>query len=130
MLGNRGRDTRPELALRSRLHRSGFRYRVDRSIALDDGRVRPDLVFVSARVAVFVDGCFWHGCPAHGTSPRRNSSYWAPKLATNRQRDARQREALQRAGWLVPRRPEHEDPAVVAEMVATAVRGRRRSSSS
>src|SRR4051795_8217579 len=87
MQANRSRDTGPEVILRSRLHSLGLRFRKHRAIVAGELRVRPDIVFVSARVAVFVDGCFWHGCPEHGTSPRRNSDYWGPKLQRNARRD-------------------------------------------
>src|SRR4051794_14605351 len=99
MLANRGRDTRPELALRSILHGMGLRYRVALPIALSGGRVRPDVVFVSARLAVFVDGCFWHGCVVHGTRPVSNSDYWNLKIEQNRERDHRQESGLTAMGW-------------------------------
>lgn len=75
MRGNRRRDTAPELRLRSALHARGWRFRVDLPIAVDGGRARPDLVFTRWRVAVFVDGCFWHSCPVHGRPPLSNSGY-------------------------------------------------------
>jgi DNA mismatch endonuclease (patch repair protein) len=85
MRANRRRDTGPELALRRELHRRGLRYRVDhRPVA--ETRCRVDIVFTRARVAVFVDGCFWHGCPSHGNVPRANREWWAQKLATKRRR--------------------------------------------
>ena len=80
-------------------------------------------MFPRAHVAVFVDGCFWHGCPDHGVSPRVNSDYWRPKLERNRARDQETDAALKTAGWVVVRAWEHEDPAVVAERVQAAVRG-------
>lgn len=124
MRGNRGRDTRPELALRAALHRMGLRYRIDR--APERGlRCRADVVFPRERVAVFVDGCYWHACEVHGRVPSRNSDYWAAKLALNKARDARNNERLEAAGWQVIRAWEHEVPAEVAETVAAAVRGRR-----
>src|SRR5262245_48955304 len=80
------RDTAPELALRRELHRRGFRYRVDASV-LHGVRRRADIVFRSAKVVVFVDGCFWHGCPIHGTWPKANAAFWREKITTNRKRD-------------------------------------------
>lgn len=98
------KDTAAELALRSALHGLGLRYRVNRRI---EGVV-VDVVFSTAKVAVFVDGCFWHGCPLHATFPKSNQSYWLPKLAENKERDQRQSEKLRAAGWTVIRLWEHE----------------------
>src|SRR4051794_30299819 len=81
MRRNRRRDTGPELAVRRLLHHMGLRYRVDHAIRTPHRIVRPDLVFTRVRLAVFVDGCFWHCCPEHGNAPRANTAYWAPKLA-------------------------------------------------
>jgi DNA mismatch endonuclease (patch repair protein) len=89
-------------------------------------RCRVDVVFTRVRVAVFIDGCFWHSCPEHGTSPEVNTEYWAAKLARNRERDARNNEALEAAGWHVVRVWEHEDPEVAAARIAAAVATRRR----
>ena len=108
MRGNRKLDTRPEVRLRSAMHRAGMRYRKWRLIAADDLRVRPDVVFPRQRLAVFVDGCFWHGCPAHGSRPRANPEYWLPKLQRNAERDRRVDAALAAAGWSVVRVWEHE----------------------
>lgn len=115
------RDTAPELALRRELFRRGLRYRVDRPL---DGRRRrrADLTFVSARVVVFVDGCFWHGCPEHGTAPRANAAWWADKLAANAARDADTDAYLRGTGWTVLRFWEHEDPVSVADEVEAVVR--------
>jgi len=107
MQANRRRDTKPELALRSALHRAGYRYRCDLRIDLSDSRVRPDIVFTRQKVAVFVDGCFWHCCPVHGARPKVNQSYWSPKLGTNVERDRRNTSALEREGWKVVRIWEH-----------------------
>lgn len=127
MRGNRGRNTKPEIALRAELHRRGLRYRVDHQIALANMRpVRPDVAFTRWKVAVFVDGCYWHGCPEHGTSPRVNASYWSAKLATNRERDRRQVLALEGAGWHVVRVWEHEEPAEAAERIAQVLALTRR----
>lgn len=122
MQANRRRDTAPELALRSALHRAGFRYRCDFRIDLPGGRVRPDIVFTRRRVAVFVDGCFWHCCPEHGSKPSVNQSYWSPKLARNMERDARNTAWLTEAGWTVVRIWEHEDVASAMGRVAAALR--------
>jgi DNA mismatch endonuclease, patch repair protein len=125
MLGNRSRDTRPELAVRRACHALGLRYRVcARPIA--SWRRTADLVFRPARVAVFVDGCFWHGCPEHSRPVKGNGAYWAAKVAGNRARDEDTVAVLAAAGWLAVRVWEHEDPAEAAALVARAVAGRRR----
>ena len=112
MAANRRRDTAPELKLRSDLHRRGLRFRVDYPIRIEGLRpIRPDIVFSSARVAVFVDGCFWHGCPEHGSAPRTNSSYWLSKLAQTRARDRRTSNVLREAGWTVVRIWEASSPS-------------------
>lgn len=84
--------------------------------------MRPDVVFPVRRVAVFVDGCFWHGCPIHGTQPATNRTYWAQKIEANRHRDASATDALEADGWTVLRFWEHEDAAMAAERVLEAVR--------
>lgn len=108
MSRNARRDTKPERAVRQALHAGGLRFRVDHPLQLDDIRVRPDVVFTRYRVAVFVDGCFWHGCPDHGNVPQRNRAYWVPKLQRNLDRDSRVDGALRQAGWQVVRVWEHE----------------------
>lgn len=123
MQGNRSIDTRPEVALRSELHRIGLRFRKNHR-ALEGVRCRPDIVFRRARLVVFVDGCFWHRCPEHGTSPRANAPYWRVKLDRNVERDRRNDLAFSEAGWAVIRVWEHEDPATAADRVATLVRAR------
>ena len=115
------RDTAPELALRHELHRRGLRYRVDFQPA-PGVRRRADVVFTRARVAVFVDGCFWHSCPAHGTSPRNNGDWWRDKLARTADRDRDTNEGLAAAGWTVVRVWEHEPPVAAADRVEAAVR--------
>ena len=117
MQGNRKRDTRPELALRSELHRRGLRYRVD-TRPLKSLRCRADIVFPRQKVAVFVDGCFWHGCPEHGTSPKTNAAYWSAKIARNVERDRLNEAELSAAGWVVVRVWEHEVPVDVADRIA------------
>ncbi|MEW6581192.1 MAG: very short patch repair endonuclease [Actinomycetota bacterium] len=121
MQGNRRRDTRPEAALSSRLHALGLRYRRDYPVVASGVRVRPDFAFTRANVAVFVDGCFWHGCPEHGNAPRANSDYWRAKLARNCARDERVTAALEAGGWTVVRVWEHEAVDDAAERVAHAV---------
>jgi DNA mismatch endonuclease (patch repair protein) len=117
MQRNRRRDSRAEVGLRSALHRMGLRFRVDYPIRCGPGLpIRPDIVFTKARLAVFVDGCFWHGCPDHGRPPKANSDYWRAKIALNRDRDRRQTSQLTAAGWAVLRVWEHE-PAEPAEIV-------------
>jgi len=123
MTAQRQRDTAVEVALRSALHRLGLRFRIDRR-PLATLRQRADLVFVTARVAVFVDGCFWHGCPEHATWPRTNAAWWRDKLEANRARDARTNAALQAAGWTVVRVWEHASTADSAARVAAIVRRR------
>lgn len=122
MLGNRRRDSRPERRLRSALHADGMRFRVDLPIRLDGRRpIRPDIVFTRARVVVFVDGCFWHGCPEHGRPPRTNSGYWSAKIAVNQARDREQTAALENAGWEVVRFWEHDEPTASVATVRAAI---------
>lgn len=124
MRANRRRDTGPELAVRRRLHALGLRYRVARR-PLPSERWTADVVFTRARVAVFIDGCFWHGCPEHFSPPRTNASYWGPKIARNRARDAQVDGVLGDAGWAVVRAWEHEAASDVAARVARVVAARR-----
>lgn len=109
MAAIRRRDTKPEVRLRSALHHLGYRFRKDYPIRVEGKLVRPDIAFTRRRVAVFVDGCFWHSCPEHGRRPRVNGEYWSPKLEGNTRRDREQTAALQSAGWTVLRLWEHED---------------------
>ena len=118
------RDTGAELALRRALHARGFRFRVDRSV-LDDRRRRVDIVFGPARVAVFIDGCFWHGCPEHATHPRSNGEFWRAKVEANQARDRDTDRRLQDAGWLLVRVWEHEDPEVAADRIEPLLIERR-----
>ena len=117
----RGRDTAPELAVRSALHARGLRYRVDVAV-LAGSRRRADVLFTRARVAVFIDGCFWHGCPEHATWPRHNARFWRTKIETNRARDRDTDQRLERGGWTVIRAWEHEKSEAVADRVELAVR--------
>ncbi|MET8993913.1 very short patch repair endonuclease [Amycolatopsis sp. NPDC004169] len=124
MSKQKSRNTGIEMALRKALHAAGFRYRVHRR-PVKGVRREADLVFGPARVAVFVDGCFWHGCPEHATWPKNNAEFWREKIETNRRRDADTDARLEEAGWLAVRIWEHETVEVAAERVVTAVRGRR-----
>lgn len=124
MSRTRRRDTKPELELRRVLHARGLRFRVDRPV-LTDRRRRADIVFGPARVVVFVNGCFWHGCPEHASWPAKNEEFWREKIETNRLRDADTDEMLAHAGWEVLRVWEHEDPAAAADRVERIVRQRR-----
>lgn len=119
MANIRGRDTSPEMLLRKALWHNGFRFRVNFRVA----GVRPDIVFTARKLAVFVDGCFWHGCPQHYVMPRTRPEFWAKKLETNTRRDRRQTAALIESGWSVVRFWEHEvesDLAQVTTEVANA----------
>ena len=119
MTRQRRRDTKPEMAIRRLLFARGLRYRID--AALPGMRRRADLLFRSAKVAVFVDGCFWHGCPEHGTQPKNNAAWWAEKIAGNIQRDRDTDQRLTEAGWHVVRVWEHEPPAQAAQRIADLV---------
>jgi DNA mismatch endonuclease, patch repair protein len=116
--------TRPELDLRRLVHAQGLRYRVDAPLPIPGRRRRADLLFSRAKVAVFVDGCYWHACPIHGTKPRANAAWWAEKLARNVERDRDTDRRLERLGWTTLRFWEHEDPAVAAARVSEVVRAR------
>jgi DNA mismatch endonuclease (patch repair protein) len=118
------RDTAAEVALRKALFADGLRYRLQTRVP---GRTRRsiDIAFIGAKVAVFVDGCYWHGCPVHGTQSKTNSEWWRAKIAANRQRDADTNAHLESIGWLVLRFWEHDDVAVAAAQTMTVVNGRR-----
>lgn len=121
----RTRDTVPELAVRRLLHSWGYRYRVDAQ-PLPGLRRRADLVFRPAKVAVFVDGCYWHGCPVHGQRQHRaNADFWREKIDRNQARDRDTDQALADAGWIVIRVWEHEMAHEVAALVAATVTARR-----
>jgi DNA mismatch endonuclease (patch repair protein) len=120
MKAQRRRDTKPEKALRSELWRRGLRYRVDFKVV--GGRRRVDIVFTRARVAVFVDGCFWHRCPVHATVPKANREWWEAKLSMNVDRDRATDEALLQAGWTVIRIWEHERASAAADRIEAMVR--------
>jgi DNA mismatch endonuclease (patch repair protein) len=118
------RDTKPELALRRLLHGRGLRFRVDRAV-LADRRRRADIVFGPAKVAVYVDGCFWHGCPIHATWPKANAEFWREKIEANQARDRDTDKRMERAGWHVERVWEHELPQEAADRIEQIVRSRR-----
>ena len=122
MVANRRRDTAIEVAVRRRLHRAGLRYRVDYAPDPSQRRRRADIVFPKLRIAVYIDGCFWHGCPEHYTPPKSNTEYWQPKIVRNRARDAETNESLRSLGWTVLRYWEHEGADAIAGAVADVVR--------
>ena len=111
MRSNRRVDTKPEVALRSLLHQRGLRFRKDYPIRLPNGKTaHPDIAFTRKKLAIFVDGCFWHSCPEHGTTPKTNQDYWIPKLRQNVERDRNADEGLRANGWQVLRVWEHTAP--------------------
>jgi DNA mismatch endonuclease (patch repair protein) len=116
------RDTKPELQMRSALHSLGLRFFVDRA-PIPGMRRRADVVFPRKRVAVYVDGCFWHGCPIHGTWPENNAEWWRAKIEANQQRDRDTDRQLELAGWRVVRIWEHDALSAV-DRVVSALRGR------
>ena len=120
MRANRRRDTGPELALRRELHRRGLRFRVDHA-PMGGIRCRADIVFTSRRIAIFVDGCFWHACPEHGNLPTANREWWRAKLDLNVARDRRNDQALAEAGWRVIRVWEHEAVTAAAHRISAAI---------
>ncbi len=120
MKANPSRDTGPELRLRSLLHADGLRCRVNHSIRVDDCRpIVVDIAFTRPKLAVFVDGCFWHACPIHGTIPKANARYWSPKLQRNAERDRETVARLKLAGWRVLRVWEHDDAQDAARRVVS-----------
>lgn len=121
MRANRGRDTHPELALRRLLHQRGLRYRVN-ARPLPKIRRTADVVFPRYRVAVFVDGCFWHGCPQHYRPASRNAKFWQEKIEGNRKRDIDTDEKLTTAGWIVVRVWEHDDPGDAADHIEELIK--------
>lgn len=120
MQGVRQKNTSAEKLLRSRLHALGLRYRVQVPVLGKPRRVS-DIVFVSPRVVVFVDGCFWHGCPEHATWPKQNAAFWRAKIVTNQARDRDTDERLRAAGWNVVRVWAHEPPEQAASRVAKVI---------
>ena len=120
MSQQRSRDTAPEMRLRRALHARGLRYFVHRR-PLPGVKRTADVVFPRLRVAVFVDGCFWHSCPQHGKVPRPNAWYWPAKLRRNLERDAETDRLLDSAGWTSVRVWEHEDPGAAADRITSVV---------
>lgn len=129
MRSNKSRDTKPELALRRAVHGLGLRYRVGIR-PLPGFRRTADLVFTRVKLAVFVDGCFWHGCPDHHTQAKANADYWSDKVRRNRERDAETTEVLGREGWTALRFWEHQDPAESAQKISLVYRELRDSTGS
>ncbi|MEX5260972.1 very short patch repair endonuclease [Kocuria sp. CPCC 205263] len=121
MSRQRRRDTAPELILRKELHRRGLRYRVDAKLP-GIPRRRADLLFTRRKIAVFVDGCFWHACPLHATSPQNNADWWRAKLEGNVARDRDTDLRLRKLGWTVLRFWEHDDMSRAADTVEAQVR--------
>ncbi len=118
-------NTQPEVQLRSALHAAGYRFRKDLPIRLGGRLIRPDIAFTGPRVAVFIDGCFWHSCPTHGEIPATNTTFWKEKLVANAARDRQQTKLLSDAGWLVVRIWEHEPLASAMGLITSAVMSRR-----
>ncbi|WP_246365271.1 very short patch repair endonuclease [Nonomuraea rhodomycinica] len=124
MSRQRSRNTQVEVLLRKELHRAGLRFRVHRR-PVSDLRREADVVFGPARVAVFVDGCYWHGCPEHATWPKTNADFWREKINRNRERDRDTDQKLTDVGWMPIRVWEHEDPTEAAKSIVAVVRERR-----
>jgi DNA mismatch endonuclease, patch repair protein len=124
MRATRQRNTKAELDLQAALDQIGLQYTVDRS-PLPQLRCRADILFASERVAVFVDGCFWHGCPDHGTWPKQNGTWWRTKILKNRSRDADTDYHLQQVGWLALRVWEHDDASQAARRILEVLDHRR-----
>lgn len=125
MAAIRSSDTAPERRLRSALHSRGVRYRLGQVVTTQGRKVRPDIVFKQARLAVFVDGCFWHGCPEHCRRPGSNTQYWTAKIDRNSERDQVIDAALANAGWTVMRFWEHQDVVDAALVVERYLRSHR-----
>jgi DNA mismatch endonuclease, patch repair protein len=124
MKAAKSKDTAPEKALRSAIHSRGLRYSIDIRPLKELNR-RADIVFRSAKVAIFVDGCFWHGCPIHGTQSKSNAEFWRIKIKQNRERDADTNKKLKEAGWVVIRVWEHEDPIEESLLISDIVKKRQ-----
>lgn len=120
LASQRTRDTSVELRLRRRLHSMGYRYRVD-VLAEPTVRSKPDIVFGAKRVAVYVDGCFWHGCPEHFIPPKNNATWWDEKISANKRRDAATRARLTELGWTVLAFWEHQDLDEAAAAIVAAL---------
>ena len=120
----RNRNTSAEMAVRRELHARGLRYRVNLAIP-GSRRSKPDIVFTRQKLAVFIDGCFWHRCPEHATAPKANADWWDEKLSRNVERDRATDSGLEQAAWSVLRFWEHEDPGVIADLIESALREER-----
>jgi len=118
------RNTVPERALRAALHHRGLRFRIDTRPVRGLNR-KADIVFRSAKVAIFVDGCFWHGCPIHGTQAKANAEFWRQKIKQNQERDKDTTRQLKTAGWRVIRVWEHEDPEKASQKIHNIVAKRK-----
>lgn len=116
MRGNRSRDTKPEIAVRRLLHARGRRFRVNLR-PLVSLRRTADIVFTRHRIAVFIDGCYWHGCPEHYVASKTNEDYWHTKIETNVTRDEQTTMELRRAGWTVLRYWSHVPPEDVVDSI-------------
>ncbi len=127
MRANRKTGSKPEVRLRSALHRRGLRFRKNQLLRFDGLRVRPDITFPARKVAIFVDGCFWHRCPNHGVSPRANSGYWQTKLDGNVERDRAVTDALQALDWTIVRVWEHTEIGEATAQVVAALKRTSRS---
>lgn len=121
MVAQRTRDTAPELLLRRALHAAGYRYRLNVKVPGAPRRTI-DIAFTRHKLAIMVDGCFWHGCPVHSVPPKHNATWWADKLARNKARDAETTALLEAAGWQVIRIWEHESPMEVLPRIGAALR--------
>jgi len=121
MKANKRKDTAPELRVRRALHAQGLRFRKSARISTRSRNVIADVVFTRSKVAVFVDGCFWHSCPIHGVSPRSHPDYWSAKLQRNRDRDRDVDSALRIDGWIPVRIWEHSDAAAATAQVFRAI---------
>jgi DNA mismatch endonuclease (patch repair protein) len=124
MQGNKGRDTKPELRVRRLVHALGLRYQVN---ARPEPELRrtADLLFRREKVAIMIDGCYWHGCPMHFSAPKSNSRFWLDKIERNRVRDRDTTKRFEQTGWLVLRFWEHETPSLAAEEISRTVISRR-----
>jgi DNA mismatch endonuclease (patch repair protein) len=124
MKASKQRDTTPEKTLRSNLFRKGLRYRIHKKPIMELNRVA-DILFPSIKIAIFVDGCFWHGCPIHGTQAKANAQFWKEKIERNKERDIDTTKQLENAGWTVIRIWEHEDLGKVSEEIYKLVHKKR-----
>lgn len=124
MLGNKSRDTKPELIVRRYLHAAGLRYRVH-TRPIKDWNRRADIVFPRAKITIFINGCYWHGCPKHYVAPKTNTIYWSQKIGRNVERDVETFKRLKAEGWLVIVLWEHENLEAKSEKIVSRVIRRR-----